>query len=115
MMSRGKRRGRPRAAAQRRDRALRASNQLADILQTPWLHEGRAVDSAALQMWRIGRRHRIGLHPSQRIWICRGCHGPLRPGLSARVRIRAGRRITTCLRCNRVSRRGPEFPHEVKR
>jgi RNase P subunit RPR2 len=105
--------GRPRGAAQRKKRALEASANLSEILSKPWNHSNRIVDAAALQMWRIGTRHQIGLHPEQRIWICRGCHTLLRPGITARIRIQHGRRITTCLRCNRISRRGPDFPHEV--
>ena len=112
IMARGKR-GRPRAAALRRQRAITASERLTKILEQPWSHSDSTVKEAASQMWLIGRRHRIGLHPSQRIWICRGCRSPLRPGISARVRIRQGRRITTCKQCGRISRRGPDFPREV--
>ncbi len=113
-MARKGRRGRVRGAAQRRLRAETASERLATILHTPWIHQEATVDAAADQMWRIGRRHRIGLSAAHRIWICRGCHAALRPGITARVRIRDGRRITTCLRCQRVSRRGPDFPREVE-
>ena len=112
IMARGKR-GRPRAAALRRQRAITASERLSKILEQPWSHSDSTVKEAASQMWSVGRRHRIGLHPKQRIWICRGCRSPLRPGVSARVRIRQGRRITTCNQCGRVSRRGPDFPREV--
>jgi len=111
-MARGKRR-RPRAAALRRQRAEEASNQLSEILVQPWKHSDRSVDAAASQMWKIGNRHRIGLHSKNRIWICRGCKSPLRPGVTATVRIRQAMRITTCRRCGRISRRGPDFPHEV--
>ena len=111
-MARGKR-GRPRAAALRRQRATAASERLSKILEKPWSHLDSSVNEAAAQMWLIGRRHRIGLHPHHRVWICRGCRSPLRPGVSARVRIRQGRRITTCTQCGKISRRGPDFPREV--
>ncbi len=111
-MARGKR-GRVRAPALRRQRALQASEQLASILQNPWSHSDSTVDDAAIQSWQIGRRHRIGLNSKVRVWICRGCQSPLRPGVTARIRIRRGRRITTCNQCGRISRRGPDFPHEV--
>ena len=111
-MARG-RRGRPRAAGLRRNRATEASKRLSEILEKPWSHADSTVDGAAKQMWLIGRRHRIGLHPNHRVWICRGCKAPLRPGITARIRIRQGCRITTCQRCGRISRRGPNFPREV--
>ena len=37
--------------------------------------------------------------------ICRACHAFLHPGTTARVRIRAGRRSTTCLACGHVRRK----------
>ena len=111
-MARG-RRGRPRAAELRRNRAAAASKRLSAILEKPWTYDDSIVDEAAKQMWLIGRRHRIGLHPDHRIWICRSCKAPLRPGITAQIRIRHGRRITTCKRCGRISRRGPNFPREV--
>ncbi len=111
-MARG-RRGRPRAAGTRRRRATEASKRLAEILEKPWSHSDSTVDEAAKQMWLIGRRHRIGLHSNHRIWICRGCKSPLRPGITAQIRIRHGCRITTCQRCGRISRRGPNFPREM--
>ena len=113
-MGRGKR-GRPRAATLRRQRATNASERLVSILQQPWSYPDRTVDAAASQLWALGIRHRIGLHPKQRVWICRGCKSPLRPGLTARIRIRQGVRITTCQRCGRISRRGPDFRRDVKR
>ena len=108
-MGRGKR-GRPRAAALRRKRATAAVERLSEILKSPWSHSEASVTQASKQMWSIGQRHRIGLHSDHRIWICRGCKGPIRPGITARIRIRNGRRITTCQTCGRISRRGPDFP-----
>ena len=107
-MSRRKR-GRPRGAALRRKRAELASEHLSGILGRPWNHSTRTVDAASTQMWNIGTRHRIGLHNQTRVWVCRQCKILLRPGVTARVRIRQGVRITTCLQCNHVTRRGPNF------
>ena len=104
-MSQRNKRGRPRSAKQRRARAKRASEQLATILSTPWNYTDSTVNAAALDMWRLGQRHQIGLHNSQKVWICRSCKAPLRPGISARIRIRNRDKITTCLNCGRVYRR----------
>ncbi len=113
-MSRRKR-GRPRGAALRRKRAGQASEQLSEILVKPWDYTSSIVDSASSQMWDIGTRHRIGLQNLSRAWICRHCKTLLRPGVSARVRIRQGVRITTCLRCENVTRRGPNFVRGAKK
>ncbi len=110
-----RKRGRPRGAALRRERAGKASEQLSKILQEPWKNNSETVDSASSQMWEIGSRHRIGLHSNHRVWICRNCKSLLRPGVSARVRIRQGVRITTCQRCGKISRKGPNFVREAKR
>ena len=56
---------------------------------------------------RVCRRQRMPVPLPWRHHICRGCHGPLRPGHEARVRIRNRQRITTCLTCGRVHRFGP--------
>ena len=111
-MGRSKR-GRIRGAAARRQRAVDASSRLSKILDYPWSHKDSTVNEAASQLWRIGRRHRISIQSKNRIWICRGCQSPLRPGITARIRIRKRVRITTCNQCGRISRRGPDFPHEV--
>ena len=37
--------------------------------------------------------------------VCRACHAFLLPGVSSRVRIRDGRRATTCLACGVVRRK----------
>ncbi|MBJ03539.1 MAG: hypothetical protein CMB65_02435 [Euryarchaeota archaeon] len=109
-----RKRGRPRGAALRRKRAEQASAQLSHILGKPWEYSDGTVDGAASQMWGIGKRHRIGLHIDHKAWICRQCKFLLRPGVTARVRIRQGVRITTCLRCGNVSRRGPNFVRGAK-
>ena len=113
-MSRRKR-GRPRGATLRRKRAGQASEQLSEILVKPWDYTSSIVDSASSQMWDIGTRHRIGLQNLSRAWICRHCKTLLRPGVSARVRIRQGVRITTCLHCENVTRRGPNFVRGAKK
>ena len=112
-MSKRKNRGRPRSPQQRRARAIEASNQLAGILSAPWNHHDSMVNAAAIDMWRLGRRHQIGIHQAQKNWICRSCQSLLRPGISARVRIRNRTRITTCLRCGRVYKKSNSYNEVV--
>jgi ribonuclease P protein subunit RPR2 len=100
------------SASMRRERASKAQVRLTRVLNQPWRHSSEKVDAAAQQLWAVSRRHQLGLPEDVRIWICRGCHGLLRPGISARVRVRGGRRFTTCLSCGRISRRGPDFSSE---
>ncbi len=90
--------------AGRKKTAFAAREDLFRILSSPKGRPKEMVDSAARQMWRLGTRHRIGLHPNSKHWICRGCKTLLRPGVSATVRLRDGVRISTCHDCGRVRR-----------
>jgi ribonuclease P protein subunit RPR2 len=68
--------------AQRPDRANRYA-ELAWRIKTTYQMRGSAID---------GR-------------VCRACHAFLVPGVSSRVRLRDGRRSTTCLACGVVRRK----------
>ncbi len=103
-MSRRSSRRKSHFRAGRKEKALRARESLFVLLKSPRGRPVEMVDSAAKQMWKLGTRHRIGLHPELRHWICRGCHRLLRPGLNATVRTRRGMRLTTCLDCGKLRR-----------
>lgn len=90
--------------AGRKNAALTAREDLYSILSSPRGRPKQMVDAAAQQMWRLGTRHRIGIHPDTKHWICRGCKSLMRPGVSATVRIRESVRISTCLNCGRIRR-----------
>lgn len=66
-------------------------------------HAERAHRYAAL-VWRLKTRYQLGATP-EAARVCRACHAFLRPGVTARVRLRHGRRCTTCLRCGATRRR----------
>ncbi len=53
---------------------------------------------------RVARRYQVPLYPDQKAQVCRKC-GAYRTTGSSRVRLRAGRITTTCLRCGHVHRR----------
>lgn len=53
---------------------------------------------------RIGRKYQMPLPASFRRRLCRSCGAYLVPGTTARVRVRSGIVVTTCLGCNRVMR-----------
>ena len=98
------------AKKQRRESALDAQTHLVSIISNvsmPMI----ARSNAAKHLVKTSTRNRLPLPISQRHWICRGCTSLMIPGKSARVRIRNGQRITTCMECGKVRRfgGGPKF------
>lgn len=53
---------------------------------------------------RIGMRYNLRLAPEFRELYCRGCSTYWVEGRTVRTRLRAGRRVRTCLACGRVRR-----------
>jgi len=53
---------------------------------------------------RIGTRYNVRLPPEYRELYCRGCSRFWIEGRTVRTRLRAGRRVRTCLACGRVRR-----------
>ncbi len=71
---------------------------------------------------RIGMRYNVRLLPEYRELYCRSCSTFWVEGRTVRTRFRSGRRVRTCLLCERarrvpVRRKGPgsERPQEVPR
>lgn len=62
------------------------------------------ADAHAGLALRIARRYQTGLRRDQRAQVCRKC-ATYRTHETCRVRLRAGRVTTTCLRCGDVHRR----------
>ncbi|MDP7312971.1 MAG: hypothetical protein QF831_05995 [Candidatus Thalassarchaeaceae archaeon] len=110
------RRGRTntRRSKQRRARALASQNHLDQLLSEPWNHNSESVDSAARDLMRLARRHRIGLPEGRRSWVCRECQVALRPSINARVRVRNKLWYVTCLGCGRTNRNGPDYKRREK-
>lgn len=99
---------------QRRARALASQSHLESLLSEPWNHPSEGVDSAARDITRLARRHRLGLPDGRRPWICRDCKVALRPGINARARIRNKSCYVTCLGCGRTNRNGTDFKRSEK-
>ena len=91
---------------------MKAQNHLEELLSNPWDYHEDCIDSAARDMIRLGRRHRLGMPDGRRTWICRGCQVALRPSINAKVRIRRKVMYVTCLHCGRINRKGPEFKRD---
>lgn len=54
---------------------------------------------------RVAMRYQLPLGSAAKARICRACHAYQVPGRTRRVRVHAGRVVTTCLRCGHVTRR----------
>ncbi|MBT6971684.1 MAG: hypothetical protein HOA04_01110 [Euryarchaeota archaeon] len=92
----------------RRANATASREYLFEIITNKGTTSPRLQNTAVKQMWNIGKRHRIGLHPLIKSEICRTCKIHLLP--QSKVRIRNGKRIITCCQCGRIKR----FVLEVK-
>ena len=101
----GRSSGRNKAKQIRRKRAIESQEHLSQVLMDPSMPL-LARKGAAKHLTKTSTRNRLPLPIKQRHWICRGCSMPLIPGTTARIRIRSGQRITTCLECGRVRRLG---------
>jgi ribonuclease P protein subunit RPR2 len=97
------RRLRKKKAHQRKQRAIAAQSRLGTILAQPQLFEDILIKSVSRDIWRLSTRHQLGLPSEIKHWICRHCNTLIRPGVSARIRIRNGIRIITC-ECGKVRR-----------
>ncbi|MEA3558905.1 MAG: ribonuclease P protein component 4 [Candidatus Thermoplasmatota archaeon] len=53
---------------------------------------------------KIGMRYTVRIPSRLKRMSCKGCSTPLLPDITARIRVRAGRTIITCLECGHISR-----------
>ena len=104
------RRSRSRNAKIRKARAINSRNHLEGILKEPWNQPDSSVHSAAKDILKLSKKHRLGLPHGRRSWICRDCKLALRPGVNASVRVRGKIWRITCLSCGGTNRRGPNYP-----
>ncbi len=100
------RKRRQRNNSSRRKKAHLAQEQLVKISLQDSPHTDEFKHALGKQIWHLGTRHRIGLPSEVKHWICRGCKTLFSPASNARVRIRNGVRVTTCLNCGETRRFG---------
>ncbi|HKV89874.1 MAG TPA: ribonuclease P [Thermoplasmata archaeon] len=105
----------PAAAARRGRRGRRtarmiriAGERVSDLFalaesETSRRPPGRADRYVALAR-KVGARYNVRLLPEYRELYCRGCSSYWVEGRTVRTRLRAGRRVRTCLVCGRVRR-----------
>ncbi len=60
---------------------------------------------------KVGMRYTVRIPNRLKRFTCRSCMLPLIPGLNARVRLRNGIEIVTCLECGHLKR----YPYRPKR
>ena len=110
-------RNRRRTSRQQRGASAKVAQQhLIGILSSPLKHHPDVVDSAAVHLMKISRRHRLPIPPESRHLVCRKCCIAQSVSGRVRVRIKAGQRTTTCLKCGSIRRHGggPKF-HRLSR
>ena len=83
-----------------RERVARLVEQAEEALR---LGRRDRADRYAQLAWRVKTRYQLRRSPVDGR-VCRGCFAFLQPGTTSRVRLRQGRRVTTCLACGRVRR-----------
>ena len=101
----GKRSNRAMAKSQRIGKAKLAQEHLSSVMlntSIPMI----ARRNAAKHLVKTSSRNRLPIPRQTRHIICKGCKELLIPGVSSRVRIRGGQKITTCLNCGEIRRFG---------
>ena len=98
----------------RRTGAIRALESLSQAFEDGLKNNPEISDNAARQILSVGKKH--GARPDSRIsrMICRKCKQSMIPGSTSRVRISSKTITTTCLRCGRVTREGPDFGSDTR-
>ena len=101
---------------QRRLAGLEAQRHLGSIMKSPDHHHPRVVEAAAVHLIKTSQRHRLPVPRSVSDRVCRKCWAPHVDSSTFRVRIKAGQRIKTCLKCGSIRRfgGGPKH-HRIQR
>lgn len=99
----------------RQQQALAAQLHLLKVMEEPQGVPDELVDSSAVHLMKITRRHRLRIPPTHRHLVCRSCWATHTRSANVRVRIKAGQRIVTCTVCGDVRRHGggPKFHRKM--
>jgi len=89
----------------RKNRSIEAISGLSSIILTPEVNSHRVRDIAARDILRMSKRHGQTNKYLSRIFICRNCESVMKFGTDSKVRIKNKSIITTCERCNKITRR----------
>jgi hypothetical protein len=89
----------------RKTRSKEAILSLSDIILSPDENSHRVRDIAARDVLRMSKKHGFSNRSISRIFVCRVCESVMRFGTDSKVRIKNKSIITTCDRCNKITRR----------
>ena len=106
-------RRRQRLKDKRRQHASQSRDHLLTMLQDVENHPIEHRKTYARHFFKISRRHRLRLTREAKEVVCRKCSSLLVQGSTARVRLRNGLRIHSCLTCGNVRRIPYSPPEEV--
>ena len=99
--------------ANRLEAAKNALQSLSCVLEENLISNPDISDSAARHILSIGKKHGTRVGPRISRMICRKCKKSMTPGRTSRIRLTSKKITTTCLRCGRVTREGPDFGCEL--
>ena len=88
----------------RKAHALWSQSQLLSLLNNPSEFTPEQRSRFAQHLVKVSRRHRLRLPSEAKEIVCRSCHGVLRYGENASMRIRNGIKIQICFSCRTVRR-----------
>ncbi|MBI87660.1 MAG: hypothetical protein CMB67_01345 [Euryarchaeota archaeon] len=97
----------------RRVGAKEAVSKLSETLVESLQSNTEIANNAASQILSLGKKYGVRPNSAIRRIICRTCMQSLVPGKSSRVRIHSKTIKTTCLRCERVTRKALELDGDV--
>ena len=106
-------RRRQRLKDKRRQYALQSRDHLLTMLQDVENHPIEHREIYARHLFKISRRHRLRLTNEAKEVVCRKCSSLLVQGSTARIRLRNGLKIYTCLSCGHIRRIPYSSPKEV--
>ena len=95
--------------AKRLQAAKNALQSLSSVLQENLISNPDLSDNAARHILSIGKKHGTRPGPNISRMICRKCKKSMAPGRTSRIRLASKKITTTCLRCGRITREGPDF------
>ena len=104
-MDKGRKRSRM-TKGQRYENAQSNQSRLVELLQNNTSKRTELARSFARHILAVSRKHSLSLPDKAKLLLCRKCASPFTHGENVRIRIRRGRKIVTCLKCQNIRRYG---------